>query len=57
MLEGEKINEEVVLYDRKEIEKIYEKLEKYCELKRQHIGCVVVIIVVWIVILQYLQLY
>ena len=33
--EGEKINEEVILYNRKEIEKIYEKLEKYCELKRQ----------------------
>ena len=28
-------SDEVVLYNRKEIEKIYEKLEKYCELKRQ----------------------
>ena len=28
-------DEEVILYDRKQIEKIYEKLEKYCELKRQ----------------------
>ena len=35
IIEEEKITEEVVLYDRKEIEKIYEKLEKYCELKRQ----------------------
>ena len=26
---------EEILYDRKQIEKIYEKLEKYCELKRQ----------------------
>ena len=27
--------DEVILYDRKQIEKIYDKLEKYCELKRQ----------------------
>ena len=27
--------DEEILYDRKQIEKIYEKLEKYCELKRQ----------------------
>lgn len=32
--EGEP-DEEVILYDRKQVEKIYEKLEKYCELKRQ----------------------
>ena len=28
-------DDEVILYDRKQIEKIYDKLEKYCELKRQ----------------------
>jgi len=32
--DNKKFNNEI-LYNRKEIEKIYEKLEKYCELKRQ----------------------